>query len=80
MLSNLSCVSGVIIFDSKRLDKEILALKPDIYVKAGDYDQSNIAREEHDALIAVKTVIEFVSFLPGRSTSALIQNIHSKFK
>jgi rfaE bifunctional protein nucleotidyltransferase chain/domain len=73
MLSNLSCVSGVIIFDSKRLDKEILALKP------GDYDQSNIAREEHDALIAVKTVIEFVSFLPGRSTSALIQNIHSKF-
>jgi rfaE bifunctional protein nucleotidyltransferase chain/domain len=80
MLSNLSCVSGVIIFDTKRLDKEILALKPDIYVKAGDYDQCNIANVERDALIAVKTEIEFVSFLPGRSTSALIQDINSKFK
>ena len=42
--------------------------------------QGYVSSEEYDALIAVKTDIKFVSFLPGRSTSALIQNINSKFK
>lgn len=80
ILSNLSCVAGVTIFETKRLDKEILALKPDIYVKAGDYEHSSIADEERNALAEVKSVIKFVSYLPGRSTSLLIQNIHSNIK
>ena len=80
ILSNLKCVSGVTIFNSKRLDKEILALKPDIYAKAGDYNSSSIAEEEHQALNQVKAKIDFVTFLPKRSTTSLIQNIISKNK
>ena len=78
LLKNLSCVSGVTLFDTKRLDQEILFLKPDIYVKAGDYDETTIAKEERVALKEVNAEIKFVSFLPGKSTSSLIQDITSK--
>jgi bifunctional ADP-heptose synthase (sugar kinase/adenylyltransferase) len=72
-------VAGVTIFNSTRLVDEILILKPDIYAKAGDYDESKINTDEHEALKEVKSKIEFVSFLPGRSTSSLINNIVSNF-
>jgi bifunctional ADP-heptose synthase (sugar kinase/adenylyltransferase) len=60
------------------LDQEILFLEPDIYVKAGDYDETTIAKEERVALKEVNAEIKFVSFLPGKSTSNLIQDITSK--
>ena len=37
LLAALESVSKVVIFDSSRCDKELAALKPDIYAKAGDY-------------------------------------------
>ena len=36
-LAALSCVDGVVIFREPRLTREILALQPDAYTKAGDY-------------------------------------------
>jgi rfaE bifunctional protein nucleotidyltransferase chain/domain len=78
LLKSLSCVSGVTLFDTMRLDQEILFLKPDIYVKAGDYDETTIAKEERVALRKVNAEIKFVSYLPGKSTSNLIRDITSK--
>ncbi len=75
ILSNLSFVSGVTLFNSKRLDNEILALQPDIYAKAGDYNHDSIDQIEYKALLKVKSKIKFVSFLPDRNTSSLIDNI-----
>jgi glycerol-3-phosphate cytidylyltransferase len=80
IITNLQCVSGVTIFDSKRLNKEIISLKPDVYAKSGDYNLSNIAEEEQQALMEVKSRIEFVSFLPEKSTTALIKKIVSAYK
>ena len=80
IITNLQCVSGVTIFNSKRLNKEIISLKPDVYAKSGDYNLSNIAEEEQQALIEVKSRIEFVSFLPEKSTTALINKIVSAYK
>ena len=80
IVSNLACVSGVTIFNTKRLDKEILSLKPDIYVKAGDYDKTNIVKIERDALDKVNAKLKFVSFLPGRSTTAIIDQLTIKRK
>ena len=77
LLKNLSCVAGVTLFDTKRLDQEILFLAPDIYVKAGDYDETTIAKEERAALKEVNAEIKFVSFLSGKSTSNLIKDIAS---
>ena len=49
MLNNLNSVLGVTIFNSLRLVNEIIELKPDIYVKSGDYNLSNLDKEEHKA-------------------------------
>jgi rfaE bifunctional protein nucleotidyltransferase chain/domain len=75
ILNSLSCVTGVTLFDTKRLNEEIISLKPDVYVKSGDYDPSSIAKEESLALTQVNAEIKFVSFLSGKSTSSLIKEI-----
>jgi rfaE bifunctional protein nucleotidyltransferase chain/domain len=78
IVSNLACVAGVTIFNTERLDKEILLLQPDVYVKAGDYNKTNIAKIERDALDKVDAKLKFVSFLPEKSTSAIIDEITLK--
>jgi bifunctional ADP-heptose synthase (sugar kinase/adenylyltransferase) len=58
-----------------RLAREILALRPDIYVKAGDYSLRRLDRGERDALRKVGARIRFLPFLPGFSTTKLIARI-----
>ncbi len=75
-LGALWFVSGIVIFrEEKRLTPEILALRPDIYTKAGDYTLDKLEPEERRALEKVGAKIEFMPFLPGFSTTALIAKI-----
>lgn len=74
-LAALACVDGVTIFREKRLTREILALRPDVYVKAGDYTLEKLDPDERAALEQVGARIEFLPFLPGFSTTALIAKI-----
>ncbi|MAS78919.1 MAG: hypothetical protein CMI25_00695 [Opitutae bacterium] len=78
LLNSLSCVSGVTLFENERLTQEILALEPDVYVKASDYTEDSINSEEKEALLSVKATLQFVPFLPGNSTSSLIKRIQSQ--
>lgn len=75
MLASLEFVDGIVIFHSLRLDIEILELKPDVYVKAGDYTLETLNVKEREALEIVGAKIEFIPFLKGYSTSNLIKNI-----
>jgi rfaE bifunctional protein nucleotidyltransferase chain/domain len=74
-LAALECIDGVVIFREKRLIREILALKPDIYTKAGDYTLDKLDPDERAALEKVGARIEFMPFLPGFSTTNLIARI-----
>jgi D-glycero-beta-D-manno-heptose 1-phosphate adenylyltransferase len=74
-LGALACVDAVVIFRAKRLTAEILALRPDIYVKAGDYTLEKLDPEERGALERVGAKIEFLPFLAGFSTTRLIERI-----
>jgi rfaE bifunctional protein nucleotidyltransferase chain/domain len=74
-LGALACVDAVVIFPEKRLTREILALKPDVYVKAGDYTLDKLDPEEREALEKTGAKIEFMPFLPGFSTTSLIEKI-----
>ena len=74
-LAALACVDGVVIFPERRLTGEILALQPDVYAKAGDYTLEKLNPEERGALQQVGARIEFLPFLPGFSTTALIAKI-----
>lgn len=79
-LSALACVSGVIIFESPRLDHEILALHPDIYVKSSDYSIEKLDPQERKALETVHAKICFTPRLPGFSTTDLIRRIAKTYR
>ena len=74
-LAGLWFIDGITIFNNQRLTDEILALQPDLYVKAGDYTLDTLNREEFGALQKVGAQIEFLPFIPGYSTSSIIEKI-----
>jgi len=76
-LGALACVDAVVIFGTPRLTAEIRALRPDVYCKAGDYTLEKLDPGERTALEEAGTRIEFIPFLPGFSTTALIERIRA---
>jgi rfaE bifunctional protein nucleotidyltransferase chain/domain len=76
-LGALECIDGIVIFSKPRLTEEILALKPDIYTKAGDYTLDKLDPGERTALQQVGAAITFLPFLPGFSTTRLIEKIRA---
>jgi rfaE bifunctional protein nucleotidyltransferase chain/domain len=77
MLGQLRSVDGVVIFRGKRLAREIAALKPDVYCKAGDYTLATLDPSERAALEAAGSKVVFMPFLRGFSTTKLVQRIRS---
>jgi rfaE bifunctional protein nucleotidyltransferase chain/domain len=75
MLAGFEAIDGIVVFETERLDKEILALRPDVYVKAGDYTIETLNIQERKALELVGARIEFLPFLKGYSTTGLIEKI-----
>ena len=71
-LSQLRSVDGIVIFRGKRLMREIDALRPDVYCKAGDYSMRTLDPGEREALRRVGARIRFLPFLRGFSTTRLI--------
>lgn len=78
LLSALTVVDGIFIFNNKRLTNEILLFKPDIYVKSGDYTIKDLNLDERTALERINAKIVFTPFLSGHSTTSTIKNILSK--
>ena len=76
-LTALAAVDGVVSFQTERLTEEIVVLRPEVYVKGGDYSLETIDREERAALEAVGAEIRFLPFLEGYSTTDLIGRIRS---
>jgi rfaE bifunctional protein nucleotidyltransferase chain/domain len=72
-IAALRCVDAVLIFEGPRLDPEIAALKPDVYTKAGDYTLDTLDPGERAALEAAGTRICLMPFVPGHSTTTLIE-------
>jgi D-beta-D-heptose 7-phosphate kinase/D-beta-D-heptose 1-phosphate adenosyltransferase len=75
LLASLRAVDKVVIFNSSRCDKELAALMPDIYIKAGDYTIETLAKEEREVLLASGTEIVFMPFVPGLSTTGIVEKI-----
>ena len=75
LLASLRAVDRVVIFNSSRCDKELAALAPDVYVKAGDYTLETLAQEEREVLLAAGSEIIFMPFVPGLSTTGIVEKI-----
>jgi rfaE bifunctional protein nucleotidyltransferase chain/domain len=75
VIAGLESVSGVYVFQETRATDFLRLAEPDIYVKGGDYTLETIPQEERRVVEAAGGKIVFLSFVPGKSSSALIEKI-----
>ena len=73
MLAALLPVDAVIIFEADMADDLLRALRPEIYVKGGDYAHKDLP--ERQTVESYGGRVELIDFLPGHSTSQLIKSI-----
>jgi len=73
LLTALEPVTAVIIFDDDTADRLLRALKPDIYVKGGDYAHKVLP--ERPTVEGYGGRVALIEYLPNHSTTRLIQKI-----
>lgn len=73
VIGALACVDAVVIFPEKRATRILSWVKPDIYVKGGDYTKETMDRDERAEIESGGGEIHFLRFLPGRSTSQILE-------
>ena len=83
LITALACVDGTIIFDADTATELVTALRPDWYVKGGDYaaDGSDGATgkywPERELALANGAQVKIIPYRPDHSTSALIARIRA---
>jgi rfaE bifunctional protein nucleotidyltransferase chain/domain len=75
VLAGLGCVDFVTIFHTARVTEVIRAIRPQVYAKGGDYTLDRLDADERGALEEVGAAIELLDFVPGRSTTSLLEKI-----
>jgi len=75
VLAALESVSGVCIFSEKTATRFLSIAKPDIYVKGGDYTLETLNQEERRTVEGGGGKITILPFVPGKSTTALLEKI-----
>lgn len=73
LLGCFSFIDAVVVFDGKRCAAELDAIKPDAYAKGGDYTIETLDPDERAALLDAGTKISFIPFVPGHSTTGMIE-------
>ncbi len=76
MLSALTCVDGVLIFDEDTPHVVLETLRPDVWVKGGDYAGRRLP--ESDLIESWGGQIVVVAYLEGNSTTSLIERVTKK--
>ena len=77
MLAALASVDAVVVFDGSRCDRELAALAADRYVKGGDYTLDKLDPTERAALESAGTEVCFKPFIPGFSTTTIVERIRA---
>lgn len=73
ILAALRCVEYVVIFDEDTAEDVMAALRPDVYVKGGDYTLDRLP--EARVVQAYGGAVRLLPLVAGRSTSQLIARI-----
>lgn len=75
VLAALASVDGVCIFSERTATRFLSAAQPDIYVKGGDYTVETLNQDERKSVEQTGGKIVIIPFVPGRSTTAVLQKI-----
>ena len=73
VMAALEAVDYVIIFSEKRADHLLRQVRPGVYAKGGDYTVNSLDPDEVVALQEIGAKIEILPWVPGRSTSKLVE-------
>jgi len=77
VLAALQAVDAVCIFPELRATRFLALAQPDVYVKGGDFTVEQLPQEERDVVARFGGKIATIGFVPGKSTTALIEKISS---
>lgn len=78
LLAAWRIVDAVTIFPEVRATSFLRVVKPDVYVKGGDYTAESLNAEEAKALKECGAKIEIVQLVPGKSTTSLVKKMSVK--
>jgi rfaE bifunctional protein nucleotidyltransferase chain/domain len=78
LLAALGCVDAVVIFDDLTAIPLVQALRPDIYVKGGDWGRPGGPRPpEAEVVEGYGGRVAYLPYVPDRSTTLIVQRIRS---
>ncbi len=78
LLAALGCVDAVLIFDDLTAERLVAALRPEVYVKGGDWGRPGGPRPpEAEIVERYGGRVEYLPYVPDRSTTLIIQRIRS---
>jgi rfaE bifunctional protein nucleotidyltransferase chain/domain len=75
LLAALASVDGVCIFTERTAAKFLALAQPDVFVKSGEQNLTTLPPDEVRAIEQCGGRIIFVPFVPGKSTTALLEKI-----
>ena len=72
VVAALGCVDAVVKFEEDTPEKLMSRLKPDVFVKGGDYKVADLKEAKHAGRVCI------VPLKPGRSTTGLIKRLQGR--
>ncbi|MGH2457526.1 MAG: adenylyltransferase/cytidyltransferase family protein [Chloroflexota bacterium] len=78
VLASLRCVDLVTIFDEPTAETILDALKPDVYVKGGDYGPTGHPLPEAAVAQRIGARVVLIPLVAGHSTSALVDRVRHR--
>ena len=76
LLTALSCVDYVVLFNENSPAQLLEDIKPDVYTKGADYTLETLP--ERDIVLRNNIKVEFIDFVQGKSTTNVINKINTK--
>jgi rfaE bifunctional protein nucleotidyltransferase chain/domain len=75
VLAALASVDAVCVFPELRATSFLALARPDVYAKGGDFKVEQLPEEEREVVAKAGGKIITLGFVPGKSTTALLQKI-----
>ena len=76
MLTSLSSVDYVVLFEEESPSRLLAEIKPDHYTKGGDYTLESLP--EREVVVKNNIKVKFIDFVEGKSTTGIINKINEK--
>ena len=78
VIASLDCVDYVTVFQESTAARLVAELRPDIYVKGGDYGPGRCSMPEAQVVAEYGATAVFLEYVPGTSTTGIIETILSR--